>query len=152
MDQTRREFLRACALAGAAGLMTLGGVGCKHDNNDNNDGGGSSCPFTVDENNNVHFDLNECGELLADNTAIRLDNTPLGRPLLLTHTNGENYYALDSRCTHQGCTVGATTPTLDCPCHGSKFQLTGIVSAGPAASPLREFSVTKQGSVLIIEI
>ena len=151
MDQTRREFLRACALAGAAGLLTMSGVGCKQDDDDGGDGG-SDCPFTVDENNNVRLDLNECGELLPDNTAIRLDGTPLGRPLLVTHTSGESFFALDSRCTHQGCTVAATTPTLNCPCHGSRFNLSGTVNQGPAAAPLRELPLTKQGSVLIIEL
>ncbi|MBI5060243.1 ubiquinol-cytochrome c reductase iron-sulfur subunit [candidate division KSB1 bacterium] len=142
--------MRTCAIAGAAGLLAAGGIGCKQDDGD--DDAGSGCPFTIDENNNVRLDLNDCGELLADNTAIRLDNTPLGRPLLVTHTSGESYFALDSRCTHQGCTVAASTPTLNCPCHGSKFNLTGTVNQGPAASPLREIPLTKQGSVLIIEL
>jgi Rieske Fe-S protein len=50
----------------------------------------------------------------------------------------QQVHAFSAICTHQGCTVSTiANGTIDCPCHGSKFDLhTGKVVAGPAPSPL----------------
>lgn len=47
-------------------------------------------------------------------------------------------HAVSMRCTHLGCFVrfNAAERSWDCPCHGSRFDVDGIVLEGPATAPL----------------
>ncbi|RMF43668.1 MAG: ubiquinol-cytochrome c reductase iron-sulfur subunit, partial [Deltaproteobacteria bacterium] len=49
---------------------------------------------------------------------------------------GEETFALSLVCTHLGCTVKVLPDGLACPCHGSRFDLTGAVVSGPAPRAL----------------
>ncbi|HZZ96974.1 MAG TPA: Rieske (2Fe-2S) protein [Jatrophihabitantaceae bacterium] len=64
-------------------------------------------------------------------------------PVVLTRS-GATVHAFSAICTHQGCTVSTVANgTIDCPCHGSKFDAaTGKVVAGPAPSPLPRIPVS----------
>lgn len=64
------------------------------------------------------------------------------------------FVALSSICTHQGCTVAYNPGAgdLECPCHGSVYNIAGNVLVGPAPSPLRAYTISKTGSVLTISL
>ena len=81
---------------------------------------------------------------------IALDDVPTGGgvvlrddAIVLTRTAGGDLHCFSAVCTHQGCTVDSVTEgTIDCPCHGSRFDAaTGAVRKGPAARPLAPVAV-----------
>lgn len=67
-----------------------------------------------------------------------------GQPVLIAR-DAQGLYAMTVTCTHQGCDVrtlgSGDTATLDCPCHGSRFDRNGAVVNGPAEEPLAHFAV-----------
>jgi Rieske Fe-S protein len=125
-------------------------VGCK--NEDDPGGDVAGCPFTVDQNGNVVVDLAECPDLTRESAAAAVEGSPLGHRFVLTHTSGDSYRAFDARCTHEGTMINPTTPNMRCPNHGSLFSLNGTVVGGPATRPLTEFSVTKVGDLLVVNL
>ncbi|MFD0418774.1 Rieske (2Fe-2S) protein [Streptomyces sp. NPDC127108] len=61
-------------------------------------------------------------------------------------TKGE-FKAFSNRCTHKGCPVTSVEGgTINCPCHGSKFDITdGSVKQNPAPKPLPATKITVEG-------
>ncbi len=61
---------------------------------------------------------------------------------LVVRATSTGFAAISTECTHLGCTVNPTETGFDCPCHGSSFDASGDVMAGPAPSPLPWFKVS----------
>jgi glycine/D-amino acid oxidase-like deaminating enzyme/nitrite reductase/ring-hydroxylating ferredoxin subunit len=85
--------------------------------------------------------------LLAAADTASLDDVPRGEGRIVrldgrkaaVHRRDDGSLCIHSAvCPHLGCIVewNAAEKTWDCPCHGSRFQATGEVIAGPAESPL----------------
>jgi thiosulfate dehydrogenase [quinone] large subunit len=77
---------------------------------------------------------------------------PDGNPAYLFRTNA-GVFAYSAVCTHQGCTVAYNSlgKTLDCPCHGGKFDPAngGKVVGGPPPRPLDTYKVAIQGNSIV---
>lgn len=53
-------------------------------------------------------------------------------------------------CSHQRCQLVAGEGELQCPCHGSRFDLSGTPLKGPATSSLRRYKlILKDGELFV---
>jgi Rieske Fe-S protein len=70
--------------------------------------------------------------------------------VVVTQPTAGEFKAFDTTCTHQGCAVTAVADgTIDCPCHGSKFNIAdGSVVGGPAPAPLPAKAITVNGTTI----
>jgi Rieske Fe-S protein len=88
----------------------------------------------------------------------KLSDVPVGSAIavtiggvaaLLSQPTAGTVKAFNSRCTHMGCKVNPG-PTLDCPCHQSKYNsTTGAVISGPAPAPLAPIAVKISGTSVV---
>jgi Rieske Fe-S protein len=71
--------------------------------------------------------------------------------VVVTQPSAGVFKGFSAKCTHKGCTVDKVADgTIDCPCHGSKFNLDGSVANGPAQTPLKAQAVTVQGDSILL--
>jgi Rieske Fe-S protein len=74
--------------------------------------------------------------------------------LLVVRTSSTAVQAVSDICTHAGCGVDydKAARALECPCHGSRYSLAGLVLRGPAARPLRSYPAALDASGNIVTI
>ncbi len=65
--------------------------------------------------------------------------------------NADELIALNSKCTHQGCTVDWEDDKFSCACHGSEFATDGTVTVGPAVRPLESYEATIEGESVLVK-
>jgi Rieske Fe-S protein len=67
--------------------------------------------------------------------------------VVVTQPSAGTFKAYDTTCTHAGCAVTKISGgTINCPCHGAKFNVQdGSVAGGPAPSPLQEVAIKVDG-------
>jgi Rieske Fe-S protein len=92
----------------------------------------------------------------AANAIAKTADVPVGSGLIVdkvvvTQPSAGEFKGFSATCTHAGCTVNKVADgTIDCPCHGSKFNLDGSVANGPATKPLEAKAVTVQGDSIVL--
>lgn len=69
-------------------------------------------------------------------------------PFTLTRSEDNVFYAVDTRCSHQGCIVDAYSASafaMICQCHGSQYSYRGEVIRGPANFALQRYATEFDG-------
>ena len=150
---SRRQFCaEACQVASCATLATLVSS-CGGGGSPTSPSGGTTTlgklpgqfsGSTVRVNTAGSALLNVDGAVLAESTA---------GVFLIARTSPSTFSAIDAVCTHEGCTItGADGSTYVCPCHGSRYNRSGQVLAGPAKSSLRQYATTYADGVVTIAL
>ncbi|MCH7909341.1 MAG: Rieske 2Fe-2S domain-containing protein [Candidatus Hydrogenedentes bacterium] len=86
----------------------------------------------------------------------KADELPPGTTRIMNEHNirvtstREGIAATSLICTHLGCVVKESPDGFACPCHGSKFDVTGKVVSGPAPRALPWLSVSQAADGTLI--
>ncbi|MES2506935.1 MAG: Rieske (2Fe-2S) protein [Verrucomicrobiota bacterium] len=81
--------------------------------------------------------------------SVQVNLSAVDTALIVTRASVSVFHALDSVCTHAGCTVGAFVQQqghMQCPCHGSRYDIQGRVVRGPAEENLASFVIEFDGA------
>ncbi len=103
-------------------------------------GGAVNANFTIDLNSN----LTTIGSSLVQSGVIVVR-------LAAGNTPG-SFTAVQVACTHEGTSINfnQSANKFICPNHGSTFSTAGVVTLGPAASSLKAYNITVNGSAMTI--
>lgn len=121
-------------------LLATGGVtltaGCGEYGSGNGDSGSSSVAASAGT------ELAKTSEIPVGGGKIFKDEK-----VVVTQPKKGEFKAFSDICTHQGCQVSSVSDgTINCPCHGSKFNITdGSVANPPANQPLPEKQIKVTG-------
>jgi len=75
-----------------------------------------------------------------------------GTKAIVVRNSETEVSAFSSVCTHNGCQVGLPVSGIaTCPCHGARFSDTGVVLKGPAASDLKKYYASIDGTVVYVD-
>jgi cytochrome b6-f complex iron-sulfur subunit len=146
LNEDRRGFIKK---SGALTVMSMMGIGfftgCSNDD-DTEPTPTEAIVVTEDE---VRIDLSQVADLNAAGGWILLTDVQM----LVVNTGSNNFNALTSVCTHEGCDRDWSfgNNVFTCACHESRFNHDGTVAAGPATQPLRNYSTSLDQSMLIID-
>jgi cytochrome b6-f complex iron-sulfur subunit len=127
---SRRDFLKLLrtAVLAACGLLGLGGLI-------------RFLEAQTEPAPRTDFDLGLVSDFTTGSRMLRPEI-----PALISRTDA-GFSILSLVCTHLGCTVENKPEGFICPCHGSRFDLNGKVTRGPAFQPLRflRYEITQDG-------
>jgi Rieske Fe-S protein len=88
---------------------------------------------------------------------IKIANKNDDKPVIIIRTGEASFIVLSSICGHQECVVDdpdIESQSISCPCHGSKYTLTGGIINGPTTRPLKNiaYSYNQMKNILTITI
>lgn len=144
----RRKFLKLATVIPTVVVASSALSACDSTsgNNNNNNNNGTS-GITV-SGNTITLDLtkSDTSKLTSAGSFLMISSAKV-----IVVNDAGTIRALTMVCTHEQCDVnGVTNNQIVCNCHNSKFKLDGSVVQGPATTPLKTYSSTKNGDIVTI--
>jgi cytochrome b6-f complex iron-sulfur subunit len=136
---------RRGVMAGAgAGVAVLAVAGCADDSTGASGSGGDSGSGNggdaADGSTKTGGALTEVADVPVGGAVSAKDAK--GAPVIVSRPSENEVVAFSAVCTHKGCTVAPKADRIECPCHGSTYDLaTGDNTGGPAPKPLAKVRV-----------
>jgi Rieske Fe-S protein len=98
----------------------------------------------------INLKLSEFPQLMTAGMAVLGEAVGMSEPLAVVRKDDGSFTAMPAVCTHMKCNLkfNQLNATLDCPCHGSTFELDGAVINGPAVKSLRQYRVEFDGQIV----
>lgn len=123
---SRRDFLKFTtnSLLAVSGLLGLGGL-IRFLN------------YKADPTPQSEFDIGPETDYPINSRTIHLNI-----PAIVIHDD-KGLRAVSLVCTHLGCTIEERNFGFECPCHSSRYDLSGVVLKGPAKADLRKLRIEK---------
>jgi Rieske Fe-S protein len=91
------------------------------------------------------------GRAIAKTSDIPVGSGVIVDDVVITQPAQGTFKAFSAVCTHAGCTVAEVLGgSINCPCHGSSFNLDGTVANGPAKRPLDAKDIAVQGDSITL--
>jgi Rieske Fe-S protein len=106
------------------------------------------------DNREIPLNLIDTPELKPIGGIYHLSVEDLEREILVAHVAPDQFVAVDIKCTHRGCDLNydSNGKKFVCPCHGSEFDLSGVVTKGPASRPLNHYSAVLKDDEVIVTV
>jgi Rieske Fe-S protein len=141
---SRRDFLKAAAIAGGAAALPALVTACA----------ATPAATSSQTGNSIQLDVSQpqYASLASAGGTLALDADALDPAgILVVRVSATAASAFTRKCTHLGCTLpNFQNGIVTCLCHGSQFNEQGAVVRGPAAAPLRSYPVSISGNILTI--
>ena len=152
MNTNRKEFLKkagSVALFAALGINLQACSSSTSSEPKDNDEGDNINPIEID-GNTVTLDISSSffNDLQNANGMV----VSVSGGFLAVNVDGTTIRAFSNVCTHLSCSNNWELPgdRFVCTCHNSVFNLSGEPISGPASRDLPEFSVSRNGNIVVI--
>lgn len=145
---SRRSVVTAAGVVSLAAALAACGDG--GDGDDNYD----SAPAADQSSDDTKEPGGGAGAVLAKTSEIPVGGGKIFKEegVVVTQPTEGEFKAFSNRCTHKQCPVTSVEGgTINCPCHGSKFDITdGSVKANPAPKPLPTAEISVDGDSITL--